>query len=119
MQGSKLKLAMILKLQKLKKQQEEKMIRAIEMQKVKKEIYLLEQNLILFDELDHLKNPKYFLEREQKSKELVQKHVKYAAEREKAEEEFERLMKKKTFLPFSKTFKALTLTMKQKLANQL
>jgi predicted AAA+ superfamily ATPase len=41
---------------------EAKQIRNIEKAKIRKEIYQLERNLIIFDEIEALKNPKHFLE---------------------------------------------------------
>jgi len=61
-------LALLKRFEKIKQKMVMNNIKNIEKTKLRKEIYLLERNLILFDEMEKLKDPNYFLDHERESK---------------------------------------------------
>lgn len=73
----------------MKLKMEENNLKAIERGKLRKEIYLIEKNLIIFDELDKLRNPKYFLEQENAKKKAVKAAIKAEAEMKRLEDELQ------------------------------
>lgn len=73
----------------MKQKMESNNIKAIERGKLRKEIYLIEKNLIIFDELDKLRNPKYFIDQESNNKKAVENAIKAEYEMKRLQAELQ------------------------------
>jgi hypothetical protein len=62
-------------LQQAKKRMEEERLQQIERQKIRKDIYMMEKNLILFDDIDKFENPTYFLRKQKKKDDFIRKKM--------------------------------------------
>ena len=93
-------------------------MKAIERAQLRKEIYLIEKNLVIFDQIEQLKASNYYLAKEDANKQASQMLKRLEDERNNSQKE-EDVVRRKSFLPFSKTRIFNKLSMKQLLEKQM
>ena len=96
---------------------EDQSIKAIERAQLRKEIYLLEKNLCIFDEIEQLKQSTFFLDKEKANQQQTMMFKQIERERKEAQRD-EKLAKRKTFMVSQKTRHMKKMSMKQILAEQ-